>query len=72
MNRNCVKKKIFDLKEIRLYRLEHPVRMNVKMGEQTQLKGASILQIERRRGPLPSDNNKNFTYGMPTRFQKII
>jgi Domain of unknown function (DUF4483) len=67
MNRNCLKKGIIDHKGIQKYRVDNPVR--VKVGEHALFgKGVGTLQVERRRGPLPSDSNKNFTYGMPTRY----
>jgi hypothetical protein len=68
MNRNCLKKKIIDLKGMKLYRIAHPVRVNVKGGDNSQIKGVVSLQDARRKGPLPSDANKNFTYGIPTRY----
>lgn len=67
MNKNSLKKGLVTHAEIRIFREQHPVR--VKVGEHALFaKGLGSLQAERRRGPLPSDSNKNFTYGMPTRY----
>ena len=69
MNRNSAKIGIVTPKGTREYRNKHPVR--VKVGEHALYAGrvgTLELGLERRRGPLPSDKNPNYTYGNPTRF----
>ena len=68
MNRNCLKKGIIDPSAMREYYRTHPIRL--KIGEHALYAGQigkTELGLERRRGPLPSDSQPNFTYGKPTR-----
>lgn len=72
MNRNSAKQGIISPKAIRHYREGHPVRVQVgdhafgPLRSRDPMPGVKSID-PRRRGPLPSDKNSNFTYGKPTR-----
>ncbi|KAI8851866.1 hypothetical protein BC829DRAFT_99044 [Chytridium lagenaria] len=74
MNRNTAKQGINSPKEIRDYRKGHPVRMKVgdnavyaKLNTATNGETSAELRRQRLIGPLPSDHDKAFAYGKPTR-----
>ncbi|KAJ3105079.1 hypothetical protein HDU97_008483 [Phlyctochytrium planicorne] len=74
MNRNTAKQGINSPKEIREYRKSHPVRMKVgdnevyaKLNTATNGETSAELRKQRLIGPLPSDHNRDFAYGKPTR-----
>ncbi|KAJ3118974.1 hypothetical protein HDU96_005211 [Phlyctochytrium bullatum] len=71
MNRNATKQGLDDPKAIRMYRKEHPVRMkvgdNAVYAKLTNGETSAELRRQRLVGPLPSDGNKEFAYGKPTR-----
>ncbi|KAJ3209010.1 hypothetical protein HDU67_006425 [Dinochytrium kinnereticum] len=74
MNRNTAKQGINSPKDIREYRKSHPVRMKVGDNEvyaklNTATNGETSAELRRQRliGPLPSDYDKGFAYGKPTR-----
>lgn len=63
--RDCVLK---SPKEIRVHRKDFPVRRKEGDQEMYKTEGPGNQIFTRAKAVLPSDKNRNFTYGMPVRF----
>lgn len=71
MNRNCLKNGIINPKKMREFWAENPVHIKIGQHANFGKLGSFELGLERRKGPLPSDKNVQFTYGKPTRYYKF-